>query len=95
MSDEAVDGALFVIGDKVCFIPREDLRSYRLPDDAAAAARQQLEAQMPEVSGFGAQFDAGMVFGVQYTISKPGDASPFILHSSIVAHALTAKNVPS
>ena len=88
MSDEAVDGVLFVVGDRVCFIPREDLRSYRLPDDAAVAARRQLEAQMPEVSGFGAQFDAGMVFGVQYTIGKPGD-TPTLGFSSLIGHAIT------
>jgi len=92
MSEDAVDGVLIVVGEKVCFIPRDDLRSYRLPDDAAAAARQQLDVQIPEVMGFGPDqlaLGGGMVLGVQYTVKKPGSTAPVVQMSSLMAHALT------
>jgi hypothetical protein len=88
---EMVDGAMIVIGERVYFIPRDELRSYRVPEDVAGAVHEQMAA---EVSGFSMSPDQAAVFGVQFdTGFKPqvgalGPREP-LQFSSIMAHAAT------
>jgi hypothetical protein len=85
MSDEAVDGAMIIIDEAMFFIPRDDLRAFRLPDAAAADARAQVEDQAPEVAGFQALPDTGTVIGVRFQVGG------ILGMSSLMAHAITVK----
>jgi hypothetical protein len=91
MSEEAVDGVMVVVGDAVAFIPKEDLKAYRLPDDAAAEVIERL-GLAPETVGFSQTPpplpNTGSIFGVTYQVGKrgaPGVTAP----SSILSHAMT------
>ena len=88
---EMVDGAMIVIGERVYFIPRDELRSYRIPDDVAESVHEQMAA---EVSGFSMSPEQPAVFGVQFDMNfkpKPGALGPNepLQFSSIMAHAAT------
>jgi hypothetical protein len=88
---EMVDGAMIVIGERVYFVPRDELRSYRVPDVVAESIHDQLAG---EVSGFSMAPDQAQVFGVQFdtafspTAGRFGPKEPLQM-SSIMAHAIT------
>ena len=42
-ASEMVDGAMLVIGERCYFIPRDDLRSYRVPDDVAGSVLDEIQ----------------------------------------------------
>jgi hypothetical protein len=52
MSDDQVTGAMIVSPVNVYFIPESDLDAYRLPDEVAGEAREWLEGQAPETTGY-------------------------------------------
>ncbi len=94
MSDEMTDGLMIAIGDEVFLIPREDLRTFRAPDDVAAAARTLLD-ERDEVVGF-ASTTPDQRTGtppVQVAGVKFGTNQGPLSFSSIMEHALTVSRV--
>ena len=84
-SDELTDGALIVIGPAVYFIPRDDLRSFKVPVAVAAEARARLKERMELTRGHP---NDPVILGAQLTIS-----GPIVQFSSFVEHCLTASRL--
>lgn len=86
---EMVDGAMIVIGERCYFIPRDDLRSYRVPDDVAESVLDEIQG---EVSGFSMAPDHASVFGVQFDPGfKPSAVGPKapLQFSGLINHCAT------
>ena len=95
MADESqmVDGAMIAIADRVYFIPRDELRSYRVPDEVADAVHEQLAE---EVSGFSIDAGQASVFGVRFDplySPKSGGFGPKepLQFSSLIMHCVTVR----
>lgn len=79
MADKGdVHGLMVSIEDRVYFIPRDELRTYKLPRDAAATARAAMKASRPE--------KIGEMRGVSFNPSVPNEPPQF---SSLVMHCVT------
>lgn len=90
MSDGAVHGLVITIKDRIFFIPRDELRNYRLPDDAAERVRAQIREQMEDldVEGFATPSlpSRGRMFGARF---NPQDGRRPLEFSGLVNHAIT------
>jgi hypothetical protein len=73
-------GAMIIVRDRIYFIPREDLRSFRVPDAAATTIRAHVDEQIKQGKGTSDAF----ILGVEFDI--PGRILQF---SSLYEHAIT------
>jgi len=90
MSDGSVHGLLITIKDRVFFIPRDELRNYRVPDDAAEHMRAQIRTHLEDldVEGFSTPALSGRarMFGVVF---NPADGRRPLEFSGVINHAIT------
>lgn len=82
---ETTDGLLIVIGPRMYFVPRDELRSFRVPETVAAVARAKLEERTALRRGHP---NDAIVLGVRLGV---GDAT--LQFSSIMEHGLTSSRV--
>jgi hypothetical protein len=88
--DGRVHGLLITIKDRMFFIPRDELRNYRVPDDAAERVRAQVRTHLEDLDaeGFATPALAGRprMFGVVF---NPDDGRRPVEFSGIANHAIT------
>jgi hypothetical protein len=79
-----LSGAMIIIRDRIYFIPREDLHSFRVPDAAIRAIRAKVDEQIKQGKGT----SEAIVLGAEFDMS-----GRILQFSSIMEHALTASRV--
>lgn len=93
MSDEALDGVMITMKDRVFFIPKTELRNFRLPDDVASQVMDDLGGD--DVEGFaksapgGAFKSGGGEFNLVGVKFDPKATRGTAATSSLYSHALT------